>query len=295
MRWSLSTVGDHADGFLSLPPTLPGMKSGRVAPEPVLSDVVRQRLDALLAEIPARRAIPEPQLPVRPESADDEAGPAGPSSGVPGSEPVRGQAAQAAGAAWRFTKEHLAAVGVILLTGCLWAGYTTMQATSTPVAVAVPTVVATPTPTPTPVRLVRIHVIGAVVTPGVVGVPEGSRVGDAIEAAGGMSAAADPGELNLAAVLADGSQVVIGTKRKPQGEVRSGQSGGGAGTVEATINLNTATVEQLDTLPGVGPVTAQKILQWRTDHGRFSSVNELQEVDGIGPKSYADIAPRVRV
>ena len=272
------------------------MKSGRVAPEPVLSDVVRQRLDALLAEIPARRAFPEPQLPVRAESADDEAGTQGPPVGVPGSEPARGQAAQAVGAAWRFTKEHLAAVGVILLTGCLWAGYTTMQATSTPVAVAVPTVVATPTPTPTPVQLVRIHVIGAVARPGVVGVPEGSRVGDAIEAAGGMSAAADPGELNLAAVLADGSQVVIGTRRKPQGEVRSGQSGGGsAGTSEAKFNLNTATVEQLDTLPGVGPVTAQKIIQWRTDHGRFSSVNELQEVDGIGPKSFADIAPRVRV
>ena len=98
-------------------------------------------------------------------------------------------------------------------------------------------------------------------------------------------------------MVVDGSQVVIGTRGKPRGEVRGdgGDAGAGSPGETATVSLNTATLEQLDTLPGVGPVTAQKILDWRKLHGRFSAVTELQEVDGIGPKTYADIAPNVRV
>jgi competence protein ComEA len=143
-----------------------------------------------------------------------------------------------------------------------------------------------------------VHVLGAVRSPGVVELQDGSRVEDAIKAAGGLTRSAEPGELNLAAVVADGSQILIGTRAKPGGEVRGAGAGGGGGGSAAgagKVSLNTATLEQLDTLPGVGPVTAQKILDWREKHGRFKSVSELQEVDGIGPKTYADIAPNVRL
>jgi len=201
-----------------------------------------------------------------------------------------------------FGREHLVAVVLILLVGTVWTGYSLFQARTTPVAAAVaPSVLATPTPTPTPssVPTVLVHVLGAVGHPGVVAVGEGSRVQDAIAAAGGLAPDADTGELNLAAVLIDGSQLKIGTKKHPGGEVRAGDAGAptgsGAGATEAKVPLNTATVAQLDTLPGIGPVTAQKILDWRTEHGKFTAITELQEVDGIGPKTYADLAGRVRL
>ncbi|MCC6497382.1 MAG: helix-hairpin-helix domain-containing protein [Propionibacteriaceae bacterium] len=192
----------------------------------------------------------------------------------------------------------MAAVVVVLLVGCGWTAYSLLQARSTPVAVAaVPSVLSSPTPSATPLLRVLVHVLGAVRRPGLVELEEGGRVADAIALAGGLTAAADPGELNLAAVVADGSQLVIGTRGKPGGEVRGDGAGAGAGSgsAPAKVSLNTATLQQLDTLPGVGPVTAQRILDWREQHGRFNSVTELQEVDGIGPKTYADIAPNVRV
>jgi competence protein ComEA len=146
---------------------------------------------------------------------------------------------------------------------------------------------------------ILVHVLGAVSKPGVVTLDEGARVAEAITAAGGLRGDADPSELNLAAVLVDGSQIVIGTKAAPRGEVRVGPSGdapgGSSSAVGALVNLNTATLDQLDTLPGVGPVLAQSIIDYRTKRGRFTKIEELQEVDGIGSKTYAQIAPHVRV
>ena len=96
---------------------------------------------------------------------------------------------------------------------------------------------------------------------------------------------------------------MVGTKNKPTGEVRDGSggstrgsgsasgSGGAAGGAAQSVNLNTATQAQLEELPGVGPVMAGKIIAWRTEHGRFASVEELQEIDGVGPKTYAKLAP----
>ena len=131
---------------------------------------------------------------------------------------------------------------------------------------------------------------------------------DAIEAAGGLRAGARLGDLNLAQPLVDGQQLVVGKDSGGRSEVRGGAgapggggspgSAGAAGTTGnpgSPLDLNTATAVQLDTLPGVGPVTATKIIAWREEHGRFSRVEELQEVSGIGPKTYAEIAPHCRV
>jgi competence protein ComEA len=128
--------------------------------------------------------------------------------------------------------------------------------------------------------------------------PDNARVQDAIDAAGGLTRQADPGELNLAQLLSDGQQVLIGTARHPAGEVREqpGSSDASSGpTAQGALDLNRANQAQLEELPEVGPVTAQAILAWRQEHGRFTRIEELQEVDGIGPKTYGQIAPHVRV
>ena len=217
--------------------------------------------------------------------------------------------AGAANRIWRFTREHLGIVLVVLAVAVIFA---VVQATrSRPEAVPAPSVVvetpgdgasgaasssARPAASASPVQI-KVHVLGAVATPGVVTLPVGARVQDAIAAAGGLTSQADPAELNLAAVVADGSQIVIGTVSHPQGQVNGGAASGASGGTAsgATVNLNTATQAQLEQLPGVGPVTAQKILAWRDQHGKFTSANELQEVDGIGPKTFAQLEPYVTV
>ncbi|GAB3702072.1 ComEA family DNA-binding protein [Mariniluteicoccus flavus] len=282
----------------------------RQSPPPVLSDHVRARLDALLAETPPRRALPA--LGFDDDATVKRAHPAlAPSAVPPAPEtplpvPVSSRPA--------FTKRHLMVVAGILALGVLVALYALTRARAIPMApVAVesapPSVAssasARPTPTPDPIR---VHVVGAVRRPGVVTLPARARVQDAIDASGGLTEQARPGDLNLAAPLADGQQVVVGDVRRPGGQVRGGEASapgapaapGGSGTAaapggKAKLNLNSATVEQLDALPGVGPVTAQKIIAWRTEHQRFTKVAELQEVPGIGPKSYAELEPMVTV
>ena len=128
--------------------------------------------------------------------------------------------------------------------------------------------------------------------PGVATLPAGSRVVDALRKAGGARSGVDLSSLNLARVLVDGEQILVG-RGMPGGGIAAGASTAAPGPSGALVNLNTATEEQLDTLPGVGPVTAQKILEWRSAHGAFSSVDELLEVDGIGDKTLADLAPLV--
>ncbi len=263
------------------------------APEPVLSEVVRQRLAALLEEIPARRAIGPPP--------DEGPAPAVPTPAPDAAPDGRRVLAEWGRTAWEFTRSHLVAVGIVLLTGCLWAGYSVLQARSTPVEVApdtTPSVVASPTPTPTPPTTILVHVLGAVTRPGVVELPEGARVRDAIAAAGGLADDADPAELNLAAILADGTQVVIGDVAEPRGELRGDGGGGsvsGTGGGGRKLSLNSATQAEFETLPGIGPVTAGRIIAWREQHGRFSRIEELQEVDGIGPKTYGQLADLVRL
>ena len=132
-------------------------------------------------------------------------------------------------------------------------------------------------------RRVLVDVVGEVRRPGVYELEEGSRVLDAVRKAGGPRAKAALELVNLAAPLADGEQIVVPAKI-PVGAA-SAQAGAFAGgqAPAAPVRLNTATLEQLDSLPGVGPVTAQKILDYRQEHGAFQSVDELDAIPGIGP------------
>jgi competence protein ComEA len=139
-----------------------------------------------------------------------------------------------------------------------------------------------------------VDVSGKVRKPGIHRLPAGSRVVDALSAAGGVRPGTNTDSLNRARFLVDGEQVVVG------GPVAGGAPGAGSvgGPVgvgpAAPVSLNTATVEQLDALPGVGPVLAQHIVDYRTRHGGFRSVDELREVNGIGERRFADLRNLVR-
>jgi competence protein ComEA len=142
---------------------------------------------------------------------------------------------------------------------------------------------------------VTVDVAGKVRHPGIVVLDAGARVVDALEAAGGPKPGVDLTGLNLARVLVDGEQVVVGGAA-PSGVAAAASPAPGAPTAPATlVNLNTATEDELDTLPEVGPVTAGSILQWRDQHGGFTSVDELLEVDGIGEVTLGKLAPYVTV
>lgn len=130
-----------------------------------------------------------------------------------------------------------------------------------------------------------VSVVGQVVRPGLVTLPEGARVADALRETGGTVPGADIGALNLARRLADGEQIYVGIPPPPGAELAPT----GTPAVADKIDLNSATLTDLDTLPGVGPVTAQRIVDWRAEHGRFDSVNQLREIDGIGPSKFAKL------
>ncbi|MCW2799237.1 MAG: DNA-binding protein [Aeromicrobium sp.] len=153
----------------------------------------------------------------------------------------------------------------------------------------------TGTATAKPTDDLVIDVVGKVRKPGIVTVPKGSRVFEAIAAAGGLKGKVDTTSINMARVLTDGEQILIGTTPAAVPGVAAGTGGAGAGAAPARINLNTATAEQLDTLPGIGPVTAQSILSWRTENGRFTSVDDLLDVKGIGDATLADLRDLVVV
>ncbi|MFG1999618.1 helix-hairpin-helix domain-containing protein [Spirillospora sp. NPDC048911] len=144
-----------------------------------------------------------------------------------------------------------------------------------------------------PAGRVVVHVSGKVRRPGVVTLPAGSRVTDAIKAAGGVRGAARTDALNLARKLVDGEQIPVGVPPPVAVPAMSGAPVPGA--PGAPLDLNSATVEQLDDLPGVGPVLAQRIVDYRGQHGSFRSVDQLQEVSGIGARRFSELKPMVRV
>lgn len=133
-----------------------------------------------------------------------------------------------------------------------------------------------------------VHVAGAVDEPGVYRMPPGSRVTDAIDRAGGSTGEADPGGINLAAPLADGQQIQVPAK------VEGGASATGASSPDGPISLGTATVEELDTIEGIGPVTAAAILEFRDQNGGISSVDDLDQVSGIGPTTMEALRARLQ-
>jgi competence protein ComEA len=144
-------------------------------------------------------------------------------------------------------------------------------------------------PKPAAAKLLGIDVAGAVRRPGLYRLRSGSRIDDAIAAAGGPTAKAQLDTVNLAAPIADGEQVVV-PERGAAGAAAAAASPPAAGSSPtAPLDLNSATLEQLEALPGIGPVTAQKILDFRQKHGAFHSVTELQGVPGIGPAHMAQL------
>ena len=317
-------------------------------PDPLLLQTVSRRLARLLAEPGAGEeqvgevgGAPRPVRSAGAALARSDA----PGSGVPGS---AAEEVDEVPAPRRFGRRHVVVVCLLLVLGLGWAGWTSVR--SRPVAITAPVAVTAgpasaassatssssaaappggPAPaatapasggasgSPTLAAAVVVHVLGAVRRPGLVELTPPARVQDAVDAADGFRDDADAGDLNLAQLLADGQQVVIGTRREPDGEVRGGAGGGsaggsgsagaagtatggsaaagGAGGSEGVVDLNAASQAELEELPGVGPVTATAILAWRQEHGRFSRAEELQEVDGIGPKTFAQLAPHVRV
>jgi competence protein ComEA len=166
-------------------------------------------------------------------------------------------------------------VTALLLAALLLAGRLLLHSGASRAA---PVPLRLPTAAPAVPQVVVVDVVGAVRRPGLLRLGRGSRIADAVARAGGTTRAADLAQVNLAAPLADGEQVVV--------PVHAGTPAAGPlapSSPAGPVHLSTATAEQLDALPGVGPVTAQKIVDYRTQHGAFSSVDELDAIPGIGP------------
>ena len=172
------------------------------------------------------------------------------------------------------------AAGALLLALVLLFGARHLLRAGTP-ARATPVVAAAPIRAEAGPALV-VHVVGAVRRPGLYRLPQRSRVADAVARAGGSTRRADLSLVNLAAPLADGVQVVVPVRASATAATGGGQPSSAGTPPAGPVHLNTATMEQLDALPGVGPVTAQKILDYRQKHGAFSSLEELDAIPGIG-------------
>ncbi len=142
---------------------------------------------------------------------------------------------------------------------------------------------------------IQVHVSGQVLQPGVISLPQGSRVQDALTLAGGLTAQADPQALNLARRLSDGEKIYVpalGEEPALGAESGAGESRSGSGLL---VDINTATQEQLESLPGIGPATAQAIIQYRTEHGPFQAMSELDAVPGIGEATLESLQGLVTV
>lgn len=173
-------------------------------------------------------------------------------------------------------RRRVVIAGVVLLLVLAVAGRLLLrsggQSIPPPVRVAAPA-------TSSSATTLFVDVVGAVRRPGLYRLPEGSRVADALARAGGTTRKAQLELVNLAARIADGEQIVV-----PRRGSGAAVASGGSGAVSTgPVHLNSATLEQLDALPGIGPVTAQKILDYRQEHGGFGSVDELDAIPGIGP------------
>ena len=264
------------------------------------------------------RAATAPATPVAASS------PTRPSAPAPGGGRHRGEAGAWDWGRWRLTPQQtalLALVAALLVaTAAWWALRARPHAEPVPLADRQPTAAAgsalaappsdsgtSPVSTPagdvsdsTPTSggsLLVVDVSGKVRRPGIVELPPGSRVVDALRAAGGARRGVDEVDLNLARPLVDGEQIVVGLdvpSMAPPGSAPTPGTGSASAT-PISVDLNTATEPELETLPGIGPVTAQAILDYRTQNGPFGSVDELLDVSGIGDATLADLEPYVHV
>jgi competence protein ComEA len=175
----------------------------------------------------------------------------------------------------------LVALAALVGAGLLaWYGRTRVEPVGMPAVNGGPAATA---PSPSTATVV-VAISGRVRRPGLLRLPAGSRVADAVQAAGGVLPGTDLAQLNLARRLNDGELVVVGAS-----------AGAGPSTGGGLVDLNTASAEELDRLPGVGPTLAQRIVDYRTANGGFRSVDQLREVDGIGPSKFAEIKDKVTV
>ncbi|CNE18017.1 DNA-binding protein [Mycobacterium tuberculosis] len=219
----------------------------------------------------------------------------------PGPPPDAPQAARLRATPEQSHVRTLVLIGVVaaLVAACyLWLARPRPQASAAPMASATltdprPAVSATPAAAASTSSVV-VHVLGKVKHPGVVTLPSGSRVAEAIKAAGGVRRGAKTGTLNLARKLVDGEQIPVGIPR-PTPAPAPAPAASASAAPGTPLDLNTATPDQLDDLPGVGPVLAKRIVAYRTQHGGFRSVEQLQEVSGIGAHRFADLKSLVRV
>ena len=177
---------------------------------------------------------------------------------------------------------------LLVAAGCLavllFAASRLLARPSTDVALAPPAAPPSETTAAAPTRVV-VDVVGAVRRPGLYRLAEGARIADAVTRAGGATRKANLALINLAAQLADGEQVVVPGRGAAAAATASAPATAGAspGVPSGPVHLNSANLEQLDSLPGIGPVTAQKILDYRQKHGAFATADELDAVPGIGP------------
>lgn len=183
-------------------------------------------------------------------------------------------------------RRRVAAVAIVAIAALAFAfKHASADAPAGATAAPLETVRAVPPPRPR----VLVHVVGAVRRPGLYELAEASRVADAVKRAGGVTRKADVALVNLAAPIADGTQIVV-PARAPAARPGSAAT---APAQSGPVHLNSATVEQLDELPGVGPVTAQKIVAYRDQNGAFRSVDDLDAVPGIGPARLEELRPLV--
>lgn len=201
-----------------------------------------------------------------------------------------------------FTRRELAGMAAVAFLIVAGAVFWYMRSLPRPVTIQAsgggsgsPAAMAAPSPSPSPVVVV-VDVAGWVRHPGVYEFNQGDRVIDAIQRAGGGRRGANLTSINLAALLTDGQQIVVLKKGSgPAGTPGASAVGGSSQGSGSMININTATLDELETLPGIGPALGQRILDYREQHGPFRSVDDLLNVSGIGEKRLADLRPKVTV
>lgn len=205
--------------------------------------------------------------------------------------------------ALRFSPLEIVVLGVLVLL--VGGGATLAWARSRPLPLdagfaAAPGFVVTPSGSPdaaASTTTIMVHVVGAVRRPGVFELPAGSRGIDAVRAAGGLTRRADPLAINLAKPLSDGEQLIVPDRAAEPASPRVGSGSGGSSAADASglVNVNTADQAELETLPGIGPALAQRIIEHRETNGPFATLDDLLEVSGIGEKTLENLEPYVTV